>query len=138
MSVDSVLSRLDRVRSSAPGEWTARCPSHPDRRPSLAVKDGGDGRILIHCFAGCPVENVVDAIGLSLSDLMPERSLTGDRLKRLPWNPRTVLEVLGYQAILVATAASYASRGGVLTAEDRSALLDAAGSIQEAISYVSR
>jgi hypothetical protein len=36
----------------------ARCPAHEDRSPSLSI-DRGDGRALVHCHAGCSVEQVV-------------------------------------------------------------------------------
>ena len=49
------------------GSWT--CPAHEDRSPSLTVKAGGDGRALVHCFAGCEVVAVVEALGLSMRDL---------------------------------------------------------------------
>lgn len=33
--------------------WLVLCPLHGDKKPSLSVKDGDDGRILLKCFAGC-------------------------------------------------------------------------------------
>ena len=33
--------------------WSARCPAHDDRRPSLSVSEGDDGRALVFCQAGC-------------------------------------------------------------------------------------
>jgi putative DNA primase/helicase len=30
-----------------------RCVAHPDRTPSLALRDGDGGRLLVHCHAGC-------------------------------------------------------------------------------------
>lgn len=49
----------------------ARCPAHDDNGPSLSIKDAGDGRTLIHCFAGCGAVDVLAAIGLELQDLYP-------------------------------------------------------------------
>ncbi len=40
----------------------ARCPSHSDKTPSLCVRDGPDGGLLTHCFAGCPPEQVWAAL----------------------------------------------------------------------------
>ncbi|WP_037281989.1 DUF7146 domain-containing protein [Rubellimicrobium mesophilum] len=40
----------------------ACCPAHGDRSPSLSIKDGQDGRLLLHCFAGCSYETVRDAL----------------------------------------------------------------------------
>lgn len=69
-SVDDILQRLQGVRKSGTG-WLARCPAHDDQNPSLSIGTGDDGRILLHCFAGCPTENVVRALGLDMADLMP-------------------------------------------------------------------
>ena len=63
-----ILQRLQRVRPSGDG-WTALCPAHDDHQPSLSIGQGLDGRVLLRCHAGCPVEQIVAALGLSLSDL---------------------------------------------------------------------
>ena len=52
--------------------WSARCPAHEDRRPSLSVSEGDDGRALVHCHAGCTVDAICDAVGLRVADLMPD------------------------------------------------------------------
>ena len=69
--VDVVLDRLERVRRSG-GGWVARCPAHEDRSPSLSVREGADGRVLVYCHAGCRTEDVVAAIGLSMRDLFAD------------------------------------------------------------------
>ena len=71
--LEEVLSRLDHVRGDGDA-FTARCPAHDDRNPSLSIGVGDDGRVLIHCFAGCSIEEIVDAIGLSIADLFPQES----------------------------------------------------------------
>ena len=43
----------------AGGGWTARCPAHDDRTPSLSIRDGDDGKVLIRCHAGCDQEQVI-------------------------------------------------------------------------------
>src|SRR4051812_46760252 len=45
----------------AGGEWTARCPAHDDRNPSLSIRDV-DGKVLVHCHAGCAQTHVVAAL----------------------------------------------------------------------------
>lgn len=52
--------------------WSARCPAHDDRKPSLSITAGDDGRALLSCHAGCDVRAVADALGLKLSDLMAD------------------------------------------------------------------
>ncbi|MFO1102477.1 MAG: toprim domain-containing protein [Methylocystis sp.] len=50
------------------GGFLCRCPvaSHGngrgDRNPSLSIRDGDDGRLLVHCFAGCDPLDVLDAL----------------------------------------------------------------------------
>jgi 5S rRNA maturation endonuclease (ribonuclease M5)/energy-coupling factor transporter ATP-binding protein EcfA2 len=42
------------------------CPAHPDASPSLTVTER-DGRVLVHCHAGCSQRQVIDALkGLGL------------------------------------------------------------------------
>lgn len=50
----------------------AKCPAHDDKSPSLSVRETEDGRVLIHCHAGCGASDVLAAIGLTLADLFPE------------------------------------------------------------------
>lgn len=51
--------------------WSARCPAHEDRRPSLSVSEGEDGRALVKCHAGCKADAICAAVGLRVVDLMP-------------------------------------------------------------------
>jgi putative DNA primase/helicase len=44
------------------GGWVARCPAHDDRTPSLSVRESSEGKILVHCFAGCPQSGVIEAL----------------------------------------------------------------------------
>ena len=71
--VELLLSKLE-ARSRAGSGWTDRCPAHEDRRPSLSVSEGDDGRALVKCHAGCTTEAVCAAVGLTIRDLMPERN----------------------------------------------------------------
>lgn len=66
------LSKLPDARKSGHG-WSARCPAHEDRRASLSVSTGDDGRVLLHCHAGCDPLAIVAALGLGLADLFPAK-----------------------------------------------------------------
>lgn len=70
--VDVVLSRVTNPKRVGAG-WAARCPAHDDKRPSLSVSEGDEGRVLVHCHAGCPTDAIAKALGLTLRDLMPDR-----------------------------------------------------------------
>jgi putative DNA primase/helicase len=42
--------------------WTARCPAHDDRTPSLSIRDADDNKVLVRCHAGCDQERVITAL----------------------------------------------------------------------------
>ena len=69
--INDLLTRLSNVKQTGAGKWVACCPAHEDRSPSLSIRQADD-KILIYCFAGCDVDDVVGSVGMSLSDLMPE------------------------------------------------------------------
>jgi len=72
--IEQMLAALDAhgcdPRRAGAG-WAARCPAHDDRRASLSVAAGENGGAVVHCHAGCEPSAVVAALGLRLSDLMP-------------------------------------------------------------------
>jgi hypothetical protein len=72
MSVDNLLSRLNKVKRNGTGSWMAQCPCHADKTASLAIKDCGDGRILINCFALCDTYSILRSVGLDWADVLPE------------------------------------------------------------------
>ena len=66
--IDRTLERLEGVKAHN-GYFMALCPAHDDQDSSLSVKEGDDGRVLLHCFAGCTFDEVVAAIDLEPKDL---------------------------------------------------------------------
>jgi hypothetical protein len=46
------------------------CPAHRDDTPSLSLKDGDRGNIVVHCFAGCDARDVFAAIRRKHSRLL--------------------------------------------------------------------
>lgn len=77
--IDEVLSRFQDARRSGSG-WQVRCPAHEDRHASLSIGEGDDGRVLLKCHAGCDTAKICGAIGLKLSDLMPESEQAKPRI----------------------------------------------------------
>ena len=73
--------------------WIACCPVHDDRTPSLSISDSDDGRVLVHCHAGCDQRAVIEALfarGLWHSQvhcrsmqLPTSRRKSGERVTRL-------------------------------------------------------
>jgi hypothetical protein len=63
------------------GKWQALCPAHEDRKPSLSISEGLDGRTLVFCHAGCELESVLSALGLRAADLFEQSN--GDRRRHV-------------------------------------------------------
>ncbi len=76
--VELMLSKLPDAKRNGKG-WYARCPAHDDRRPSLSIAEGDDGRALVNCHAGCTPQAIVEAVGLNLADVMPANGSGGER-----------------------------------------------------------
>jgi hypothetical protein len=71
--LDSFLSRLAGVKKTQSG-WLAFCPGHNDKRsPSLGIKIGNNGGIILKCFAGCSADQIIAAVGLDFTDLYPDK-----------------------------------------------------------------
>ena len=89
-TMDDVLSRLERVRPTSRG-WSARCPAHPDRTPSLSLA-AGDTCVLVTCWAGCKVDEIAAAMGLPVAALFyrPGRTQQRRMTKRIDWRRQAV------------------------------------------------
>lgn len=60
-SLESVLSKFERVEKHG-ASYKALCPCHEDKNPSLSISEK-DGKILLHCHAGCAYEDIVKKLG---------------------------------------------------------------------------
>jgi hypothetical protein len=132
MSADTLLSRLDRVRKTGTGRWVACCPAHDDKAPSLSVRELPDGRVLLHCFAGCPAESVLSAVGLEFRDLMPER--IGDHVprERRPFGAHDVLRIVAHECLVAANIATRLRTQIDISEDDLERLWLAAGRLAHA------
>lgn len=77
--VQVFLEALPGTAKKCGNGWATKCPGHDDRRDSLSIGEGTDGRVLLHCFAGCEPEDIVAAVGLTMGDLFPEKDRDGRR-----------------------------------------------------------
>jgi len=78
--LESLRSRLTDIQPSGQG-FKARCPAHDDRKSSLSVREGDDGRALIKCFAGCETRDILEALGMTWADLF-DSGQDGDASER--------------------------------------------------------
>ena len=114
MSAESILSRLHGVRKRTADQWSALCPAHDDKGPSLSIRELDDGRTLLHCFAGCEVADVVNAVGLELDALFPpgppDYQIKPERKPRLVTSQQA-LEICAVESLTVYMIAADIARG---------------------------
>lgn len=129
-----VLQKLEahKLKRTGAGAWVACCPHHEDRTPSLSIREGSDGRVLLHCHGGCSIDSVVGSMGLSLTDLFPQGEQSAPRRHRALTHGQA-LAIIKFETLLVATAASNLAAGHTLKPEDLDRLLVAAARIEKAM-----
>jgi hypothetical protein len=124
MTADALLSRLDGVKQTGPGRWIARCPAHDDTHPSLNIRETDDGRVLIHDFGGCSVEEVLNAIGMTFDDLFPDR-VVDHRVRpgRRTFYDSDILHCLTSDALVIASS-GVSMLNGTFQESDRERLIE--------------
>ena len=80
MQLIDLLNSLDKV-SQRGDQYTACCPAHDDKNPSLAVTVK-DNKILLKCWSGCTTQDITGALGLKVSDLFTESTLSPSQRQR--------------------------------------------------------
>jgi len=136
MTAEALLSRLDKVRRTGAGRWIARCPAHDDKSPSLSIRELEDGRVLLHCFAGCGAHDIVAAVGLEMDALFPDRPIGGKKPERRPFSAMDALRALAFEGTIILLAAKDTSTGKALSARDIERLATAIGRINAALEVV--
>lgn len=77
MDLEQIISIFGAKKCGA-NEWKAHCPcpthgaGHGDRNESLYISKGNLDNILIYCQAGCDKHDILDAVGLKMSDLFAD------------------------------------------------------------------
>ena len=139
-NLDMLLSRLTKVKGRN-GSWTARCPAHDDKGPSLAIRELDDGRVLLHCFAGCETQSVLGAMGMDMTDLFPpddkrkDYPVTGKPKVKPAFYASDLIRILSFEALVVSICAHDMKRGKVLSDEDRERLGVSQQRIEEVMHY---
>lgn len=103
ISFEQTIELLD-ANESTDEQFYALCPAHDDTNPSLSIGKGKDGKVLLHCHAGCPFDKIKDAIhkmvldqGLTLAEYAAVKGLPLDylrtewRLEDIKWQGRHAL-----------------------------------------------
>jgi hypothetical protein len=99
---DHVFSSLESVKLVGKDSWAARCPAHQDDHPSLTLRVGNNGALLVRCQRnnsnGCTSAEVMNAINCTLEDLYPDNKRhTGGGFKREGIDGRVQENVYDYR-----------------------------------------
>jgi len=133
MSIDNLLSRLDKVKSTGKDSWITRCPSRDDKTPSMTIRLLDDGRILIHDFGGDSPQEILNSIGLTFSDLFPEPKGQHYKKERRPFPATDILRALTHEALVVSLAANAIVEGRSLDEVDLDRVILAHSRIQSGL-----
>ena len=141
--IQHLAGTLTRVRWRSSDRFVACCPAHPDRNPSLSISLGERG-LLVKCWAGCTVEEIVQAMGLRTADLFYDGNSDQQQPRRRPRRPihkpwrydwrRTSRDILNHADTLFLRAESVlaAARGLIIDSWTDAELDAALGAVSQA------
>lgn len=143
MAIESFLNQLQKVKKRGAGKWSACCPVHNDRTPSLTISDD-NGMVLIHCFGcGASGNDVAMALGVDISELFPPRDYSQyspddyltESKRRTYFSAAQVLEALQDDTLVVYLIADDIAKKGI-TDKTKERLLLSVSRIQAASNYM--
>ncbi len=100
MNLKDISTYFDGVTRFKGDSFQCKCPVHHDHTASMTVSKGRKG-ILVHCHAGCELEAILEAVGLTESDLFYDSNVTKvkqdwkDRLEHS--KKKKVVEIYNYK-----------------------------------------
>ena len=132
-----LLPRLDGV---TPDGRRAICPACGGKSRKLSISEGDNGTLLVHCFAGCAVPDVLAAVGLTTADLFQRRDLrTMSPTQRSEFRQaaqiprwRAALDALAVEASVVRIAATQLAGNVPLAGADLARVREAVTRIHDA------
>lgn len=80
-SVGDFLALLKGVKRARDGQYEDLCPGHDDREPSLSIRES-EGKILLKCFAGCELIDILKPLGLKPKDLFLNSHSPGSKTQK--------------------------------------------------------
>lgn len=119
---DALEHRARKIVEALGGSWSRSkgmccCPAHADRTPSLSITLGKRA-VLVHCFAGCSNEGVMQGmakLGVRLSDLFDGRGEAVSPEPREEIADRNALRLWREASILAGSPAERYLRGRGIT-----------------------
>jgi hypothetical protein len=136
VKAEAFLSRCEKVKSTGNGTWLACCPAHDDKHPSMTVRELEDGRVLLHCFTGCGVEEILGAVGMEFDALFPDKPQEQAKPLRRPFPVSDVLAAIAGEVLVAWVISRDMEIGKVILQDEFDRLSLANRRIQEAMRLV--
>lgn len=133
---DILVDRLQGVKQRGPSQVMARCPAHSDKTASLSVKHCDDGRVLLHCFAGCEPDAILGAVGLEFSHLFPDRVTDHAPPQRNRPGAMDMWRIVSHEMMVCAVVASDIEQSKSVSAQDWKRFSEAASILIAARRYI--
>ena len=135
--VEQLLDRLDAVRETGHAKWRAKCPVHQSEDPSnrsLSIRETETDAVLMHCFAGCEINDIMRGVQLQMSDLFPkDEYIQRAKYARKPRGQdlRKIIDGCRFVAHIVETGADKMLNQEQLTEDDLLILKGASRDLRE-------
>lgn len=132
MKAEALLSHCRKVKTTGNGTWVACCPSHEDKNPSMTVCELDDGRVLVHCFAGCSIEMILDSVGLDFDALFPDKPIEHAPRLRRAFPAADVLLAVEHELLIIGIIAADIVAGKDVYEADLERIAEARARLEEA------
>lgn len=73
MTLQEIVGHFEVSRKNGANSYQCKCPVHLDNKASLTISER-NGKILLHCHAGCDTREILEAVGLTFKDLGEHRA----------------------------------------------------------------
>lgn len=135
---DRIVGALHNVetRGTTAKAGCPLCQSQKGR--PVVVRDTGDGRVLMHGFCGHGTDEILGAVGLSMSDLFDAPRGEHKPMARSSWNARDVLELAIVEIHVVGIVASDIQQRRTISEQDWQRLSQASGRLIAMATEVAR
>jgi len=136
-----ILSHFENVKKSGDNQYQCKCPNHDDRSNSMGISLSNDGqKVIMNCFAGCSLTDVMQSAGLVWDDIMPNKrvdsfinkgeNVVGMLKQKQSFNPYAVLKALSNDILFTALCGLEVSKGRKLEQIDKDKLFETSGRVR--------
>jgi hypothetical protein len=137
MSLHDKFGALPKFKMIGPDKARMCCPGplheRGDKNPSLSARETPEGVILLKCWAGCKLHEILQAMGMEPADLYPTPAHYHLPKTRRAFTSADALTGIAFESMVVLQHANQMAADPSLPEADRSRLRLAVARIQRAL-----